>query len=73
MQPTRYEIKMTCDEVFLGEVRAWVNLHPEVFLEAYPPRRVNSLYFDTLERDCLNDNLIGASDRAKNRHDAIDT
>jgi len=58
---------MTGDEVYLGEIRAWVNLHPEAFLVAYPPRRVNSLYFDTLECDCLNDNLIGASDRAKLR------
>jgi len=67
MQSTRYEVKMTCDEINLHNVRAWINLHPDTFFEAYPPRRVNSLYFDTFARDCLNDNLIGVSKRTKLR------
>lgn len=67
MQSIRYEVKMTCDEVYLPDVRAWINLHPDVFIEAYPPRQVNSLYFDTYEADCLIDNLIGVNRRAKLR------
>jgi hypothetical protein len=67
MEPARYEVKMTCDEVHLPDVRAWVNLHPEVFVEAYPPRQVNSLYFETWDVDCLNDNLIGIGQRKKLR------
>jgi hypothetical protein len=67
MKSTRYEIKMTCDEMHLPNVRAWVNLAPDGFVEAYPPRQVNSLYFDTLEIDCLVDNLIGTSQRKKLR------
>lgn len=67
MEPVRYEVKMTCDEVYLPDVRAWVNLHPEVFVEAYPPRQVNSLYFETRDVDCLNDNLIGIGQRKKLR------
>ncbi len=67
MEPTRYEIKSTCDELYLPDVRAWVNLHPDAFIEAYPPRQVNSLYFDTHEIDCLIDNLIGTGQRRKLR------
>ncbi len=67
MRSLRYEVKMTCSALFLPNVRAWVNMHPEVFIEAYPPRRVNSLYFDTYEVDCLDENLIGISERAKLR------
>jgi hypothetical protein len=66
-QPTRYEIKMTCDEIYLPDVRAWIDLHPETFIEAYPPRRVNSIYFDTHETECLLDNLIGTGERQKLR------
>ena len=67
MKPTRYEIKSTCDDIYLPDVRAWVNLHPSAFIEAYPPRQVNSLYFDTREIDCLIDNLIGTGQRKKLR------
>ena len=67
MEPTRYEYKITCDELYLPEARSWVRLHPAAFVEAYPPRQVNSLYFDTPEADCLHDNLIGAGERRKLR------
>jgi hypothetical protein len=67
MQTMRYEIKMTCDEIHLPDARAWINLHPDLFSEAYPPRRVNSLYFDTYDLDSLNDNLIGSGQRQKLR------
>jgi len=67
MESPRYEIKMVCDEIYLPDVRAWMNLHPEMFIEAYPPRRVNSAYLDSYDADCLNDNLIGVSDRDKLR------
>jgi len=63
----RYEIKMTCDEVYLPEVRAWMQLHPAGFVEAYPPRQVNNVYLDTSEMDCLNDHLDGILDRSKLR------
>jgi hypothetical protein len=64
---SRYEVKMTCDEVYLPDVRAWVRLHPDLFIEAYPPRQVNNVYFDTCEIDCLMDNLIGTGRREKLR------
>jgi len=63
----RYEIKMTCDEVFIPDVRSWLRLHPDAFFEAYPSRQVNNLYLDTPEATCLNDNLLGARERSKLR------
>jgi hypothetical protein len=51
----------------LPDVRAWVNLHPDGFVEAYPPRQVNNLYFDTHEIDCLIENLNGTDQRRKLR------
>lgn len=68
MEPTRYEVKMTCASLYLSHVRAWVRLHPDLFVEAYPPRQVNSLYFDTRQADCLDDNLLGAAERSKLRY-----
>jgi hypothetical protein len=67
MEPPRYEVKMSCDAVLLHQVGAWIRMHPEGFVVAYPSRQVNSLYFDSLEAGCLNDNLLGASERAKLR------
>ncbi|NLG29501.1 MAG: VTC domain-containing protein [Chloroflexi bacterium] len=63
----RYEVKMTCNEVYLPDVHAWLRLHREGFSEAYPSRRINNLYLDTLDYDCLYDNLNGAAERAKLR------
>ncbi|MBL7201586.1 MAG: VTC domain-containing protein [Anaerolineae bacterium] len=63
----RYEVKMVCAEIYLPDVRSWVRWHPDAFAEAYPPRRVNNLYFDTYEADCVSDNLVGVSERAKVR------
>ena len=67
MPTLRYEIKMTTAAVHLPEVQSWVRLHQAAFFERYPPRRVNSLYFDTLDGECLDANLSGASERRKLR------
>lgn len=63
----RYEIKMTCDETYLPEVRSWLRLHPEGFVEAYPPRQINNIYLDTFATDYLVDHLAGVGDRQKLR------
>ena len=67
MPTLRYEIKMTTAALHLPEVQSWVRLHQAAFFERYPPRRVSSLYFDTLEGECLDANLIGAHERRKLR------
>lgn len=63
----RYELKLVCDPHRLSQVRSWIRLHPAGFVVAYPPRRVNSLYLDTLHLSSLNDNLAGLSARSKLR------
>ena len=63
----RYEIKLVCDPHRLAQARSWIRLHPAGFAVAYPPRRVNSLYLDTLHLSSLNDNLEGLSARRKLR------
>lgn len=63
----RFEVKLTCRETWLPWVRSWVRLHPDAFVQAYPPRRVNNLYFDTLALRSLHDHLNGVGDRSKLR------
>lgn len=63
----RYEVKLTCAGIYLPEVRAWVRMHPDSFVGAYQPRRVNSLYLDTYEADCLDDTVTGVDNRTKVR------
>ncbi|MFC2030358.1 VTC domain-containing protein [Chloroflexota bacterium] len=63
----RFEVKLTCRGICLPWVRSWVRLHPDAFVEAYPRRRVNNLYFDTFEMGSLNDHLNGVGERGKLR------
>ena len=63
----RYEMKLVCDPHQLPQARSWIRLHPAGFVVAYPPRRVNSLYLDTLHLDSLNNNLAGLTTRQKLR------
>jgi len=63
----RYEIKLVCPAAWLPQVHMLVRLHPEAFRVAYPLRRVNSIYFDTLDVKGVLDNLDGASERNKLR------
>jgi len=58
---------MTCEGIDLPLVQAWVRLHPDAFVEAYPLRRVNNVYFDSHEMHCLEDNLVGVGERSKLR------
>lgn len=44
-----------------------MRLHPAGFRSAYPPRWVNSLYFDTYQLNALTDNLAGLASRSKLR------
>jgi hypothetical protein len=63
----RYELKLVCDLHRLAQARSWIVLHPAGFGEAYPPRRVNSLYFDTPRLSSFDQNLAGVSERQKLR------
>ena len=63
----RYELKFVCDGWRLAQARAWIRLHPAGFVTTYPPRRVNSLYFDTHHLRGANENLAGVGERQKLR------
>jgi SPX domain protein involved in polyphosphate accumulation len=63
----RYEIKSVLPATELRTVHAWLRLHPAGFRVAYPPRHVNSIYFDTPERIGFRENLSGAARRRKLR------
>ncbi len=63
----RIEAKIPVPASLLDEVDAWVRLHPAHWRRTYPPRRVNNLYFDTLDYAGLNANLAGIAERAKLR------
>lgn len=63
----RYEMKMEASRNSLPEVQSWVRLNAAGFRTAYPPRQVNSLYFDTLGLDAYNDHLEGVPERRKLR------
>jgi hypothetical protein len=63
----RYELKLAFSEHLVSQARSWIGLHPAGFGMAYRPRRVNSLYLDTLDYSSLQDSLLGACTRAKLR------
>lgn len=63
----RYEIKMVFERQHLPLVRSWALRHWAAFRQAYPPRRVNNVYFDTFEHDFLLDHVDGVFDRSKVR------
>lgn len=63
----RYEVKMVLDGALLGEVRSWVYTHTAAFAVAFPPRQVNNVYFDTMDRQFMVDHVDGVPSRAKVR------
>ncbi len=67
MSELRHELKMVCPEHQLAQARSWIRLHPAGFVRAYPSRRVNNIYLDTLDYRGLSANLAGVSYREKLR------
>jgi len=66
-EDARYEVKFVADAVRYRELEQWIRLHPAGFRTAYPPRRVNNVYFDTPNLDAFAENLSGTSARSKVR------
>jgi len=64
---TRYEIKFVIDKSLGNQVSQWIRQHSAGFIKAYPPRKVNNIYFDTIDLDSLNDHISGISERRKLR------
>lgn len=65
---TRYELKMVCDGFYLHQAEGWIRQHSLGFRTAYPQRRVNNIYFDTVDLDSYNDHLEGVGLRRKLRY-----
>lgn len=63
----RYERKYPQEVYSAAEVDLFVRKHPALFLEAHPPRWVNSLYYDTPALGGLADSVNGLRDRVKMR------
>jgi SPX domain protein involved in polyphosphate accumulation len=63
----RYELKIVYPQPWISEVRGWITGHPVGFVTAFPPRWVNSFYFDTPDLDSFNDHLAGVPERRKLR------
>lgn len=66
-QEIRYEIKMECEFHQLPLIHSWTRLHSAAFSELFPPRQVNSIYFDTPDLDTYNDHIEGIPERRKLR------
>jgi hypothetical protein len=63
----RYEVKFAAPVTRYHELEQWIRLHPAGFSSAYPPRRVNNVYFDTHDLEAYRENLSGVSRRDKLR------
>ncbi len=63
----RHELKFVCEEAARPRLLAELRLLPDCLKVAHPPRIVQSIYLDTLERTALHDNLAGVSRRKKLR------
>ncbi|WP_420644597.1 VTC domain-containing protein [Candidatus Leptofilum sp.] len=67
MDPLRYELKLVAPVVALPSLCVLLRSHPECFRQHYPPRQVNSIYFDTSDLQSYQANLIGNAWRNKLR------
>lgn len=63
----RYELKFVCEERARPRLLAELRLLQDCLSVAHPPRVVQSIYFDTVDRVALHDNLAGVSRRHKLR------
>ncbi len=63
----RFERKYVAPIELAPEIEARLRLHPAVFHAAYPPRWVNSLYFDTPDARGYVENVDGIAERTKLR------
>lgn len=67
-EDARFEIKFVGHESEADYLRQWLRLHWAGFYVPYPDRRVNNVYFDTLQYLAFKENLSGASARTKVRY-----
>lgn len=67
MREWRYERKFMITALYQSEVEAVIRLHPANFREVFPPRQVNNIYFDSVDRQNYTDAVEGVPNREKFR------
>lgn len=67
MAELRYELKFVAPLLTLSALRSQLNIHPERFRRHHASRQVNSIYFDTIDLNSYEANLIGNAWRNKLR------
>ncbi len=63
----RFERKFLVQDLDLREIEMLVRLHPALFHQPFPPRRVNNVYFDTPGFGSFLANVNGVARRSKLR------
>ena len=63
----RYERKMFIENINRKNVEILIKTHSAFFREIYYPRTVNNIYFDTINFNNFQDNIIGNVNRLKYR------
>ena len=66
-QDWRYERKFLISNRFQRSIAQELKLHPSIFIEAYPERRVNNFYYDDISFASFFNNVMGVSSRKKTR------
>jgi len=63
----RNEIKFVGNIKYLPDIMLWIQMNQCSFNNVYDKRNVNSIYFDSLDAICYEDNVTGHSSRTKLR------
>jgi hypothetical protein len=63
----RYEVKMVAQAAFYPKLRMHMRFDQSAIRTLHPPRRIQSVYFDTMHNQALEENLAGISHREKVR------
>jgi len=63
----RNEIKFVGNIIYLQDVLLWIKMNKYSFNNIYDKRKVNSIYFDSFDGVCYEDNITGHSSRTKLR------
>ena len=64
----RQELKFVASETNYHELVSWLQIQTDGFRRAYPPRRVNNVYFDRADYAMYHESISGVSSRIKVRY-----
>ena len=67
-ETARFELKFVAAESAYHDLQSWIRQHPDAFVQPFPCRRVNNVYFDRLGYDSYLDSVEGLPVRTKIRY-----